>query len=341
MRSLFATLLLRNAVPLTGVIPREDGGVRRVKPSRSAEVVAAERAVLNDRGVIDDPIARSMLGPAVGTLFRMVRRSPTVVPTLPVTLAGLAARVLWHDERMTEAMDAGMDQVAIVGAGFDSRAWRLRRDGVRFFELDDSATQAMKIQRAPKPGPVYVPANLRVTSAVAALGASGLDFRKPVIIILEGVTMYLPEVDVRRTLADLSSSCALGSIISADFYPPPDVGTAANQRQSRMQRMARAGSGETLRLAVNQTEAAELVSSSGWRVDQVIGMRDAAAVLLPEGHHLPVNNVNNASVHAGIDSPSTRSTCAHSPLPLSVRSITSKNGRVSNMYPIPIPHAGT
>jgi methyltransferase (TIGR00027 family) len=275
------------------VDPCEDREVRRGKASRSAEVVAAERALLADRGVVDDPVAQTMLGPAVGTLYRLARRSPGSIPTLPVTLAGLAARVLWHDERVADAMDAGIDQVAVLGAGFDSRAWRMARSGVRFFELDDPATQARKIQRAPASGPVYVAADLRTTSAVTAMDGAGLDFAKPVILILEGVTMYLPEPDVRRLLTDLGSACVPGSILTTDFYPPGDSGSVANQRQNRVQRMARAGSGETLRLVVERAEAAGLVAATGWRVEHAVGMRDAASALLPPGHRLPVSAVDN------------------------------------------------
>jgi methyltransferase (TIGR00027 family) len=210
-----------------------------------------------------------------------------------VTLAGLAARVLWHDERAADAMDAGIDQVAVLGAGFDSRAWRMARSGVRFFELDDPTTQARKIQRAPASGPVYVAADLRTTSAVTAMDGGGLDFAKPVVLILEGVTMYLPEPDVRRLLTDLGSACAPGSILTTDFYPPGDSGSVANQRQNRVQRLARAGSGEPLRLVVERAEADELVAACGWRVEHVVGMRDAASALLPQGHQLPVSAVDN------------------------------------------------
>src|SRR3954469_24904195 len=106
--------------------------------------------------VIDDPLARRMLGPAVGTAYQLVRRWPDRVPTLSVTLAGLAARVLWHDQQVAQALSSGIDQVAVVGAGYDSRSWRLRRRSVEFFELDHPATQAVKVRRAPPDGPTYV-----------------------------------------------------------------------------------------------------------------------------------------------------------------------------------------
>ena len=264
----------------------------RTRSSRSAEVVAAERALLADRGLVDDPFARSMLGPSVGLLYRLARRAPGVIPTLPVTLAGLAARVRWHDDQVTSALDGGVDQVASIGAGYDSRAWRLRRDGVRSFELDDPATQATKVRRAPAAGPVYVPADLRTTDAAAALATAGLDLARPVVVVLEGVTMYLTEADVRRTLYGLASACAPGSVLTTDFYPPSDTGSSADRRQTRLQDLARAGSGEALRLLLDRDDAASLVRECDWNVDGTMGMR-AAAALLPPGHGLPVERVND------------------------------------------------
>ncbi|MBA2625656.1 MAG: class I SAM-dependent methyltransferase [Acidimicrobiia bacterium] len=51
-----------------------------------------------------------------------------------------------------QALDAGIEQVAVIGAGYDRRAWRFHRDGVQFFELDHGATQQDKARRAPGRG---------------------------------------------------------------------------------------------------------------------------------------------------------------------------------------------
>jgi len=67
-------------------------------------------------------------------------------------LGGLAARVLWFDAQV-RALEADITQIAVIGAGYDSRAWRFRREGVQFFELDQGATQQEKARRAPRPGP--------------------------------------------------------------------------------------------------------------------------------------------------------------------------------------------
>ncbi len=72
-----------------------------------------------------------MLTPSMAATFWVVRRWPYRVRARSVTLAGLAARVLWFDEQVANALDAGIGQIAVIGAGYDSRAWRFRRDGVQ------------------------------------------------------------------------------------------------------------------------------------------------------------------------------------------------------------------
>ena len=71
--------------------------VEGAKRSRTAQGVAAERAVLADMGVLADPFARGMLTPSMGAIFWIVHHWPYRVRARSVTLAGLAARVLWFD----------------------------------------------------------------------------------------------------------------------------------------------------------------------------------------------------------------------------------------------------
>jgi O-methyltransferase involved in polyketide biosynthesis len=72
--------------------------------------------------ILADPFARGMLNTSMAAIHWIVRRWPHQVPTLSVTLAGLAARVLWHDAQVTAALDVGVQQIAVIGVGYDSRA---------------------------------------------------------------------------------------------------------------------------------------------------------------------------------------------------------------------------
>ena len=274
--------------------------------SRTAQGVAAERALLTDLGVLDDPYAHAMLAPSMKLLYRIARRWPQRVPTLRATLAGLAARVLWHDAQITKALDDGIAQVVIVGAGYDSRAWRMRRDTERFFELDQGATQADKARRAPAGGPAYVQADLEAQSAVVALERSGFDPGTPAIFVLEGLTMYLTESVVRDQLRDLRSGSARGSRLTTGFHPPATVGTDRDKRQALIQRLARTGSGESFRLLAGRDHACEIVESSGWTVHDVTDVRTAAHDLVSPESGLPIEALSPhktllAATQLGVD----------------------------------------
>jgi methyltransferase (TIGR00027 family) len=252
----------------------------------------AERAVLTDMGVLADPFAAGMLTPSMGVTVSLVRRLPYRMRARSVTLAGLAARVAWFDDQVIKALEAGVEQVVLIGAGYDSRAWRFERAGVQYFELDHAGTQQDKIRRAPGPGPTYVEADLTSHSAADALAARGFVAARAALFVMEGVTMYLHEEVVRHQLDGLSRLPATGSRLAVDFYPPADAGTSGNRRQGRLQRMARIGSGEGFRLAVDRIGAAELVQESGWEVTDETSLRDVARHLVEPGSGLPVDSVN-------------------------------------------------
>jgi methyltransferase (TIGR00027 family) len=253
--------------------------------------VAAERAVLDRMGVIDDPYSAAMLTPGWSAFTALVRRSPG--NPWGVTHAGLAARVLWHDAALRGSLDDGVRQVAVIGAGYDTRAWRFARDGVAFFELDHPTTQHDKRTRAPATGaPVYVPADLDAEDAAGALVRDGLDPSARVHLVLEGVTMYLTEAVMRAQLRGLADRAAPGSRLTTDFSPPSNAGTAGNRRQNVAQRLARAGSGEHLRLQIDREAAGALLADTGWTVDELVGLRDAASALVPEDSGLPVGAIN-------------------------------------------------
>ncbi len=243
-------------------------------------------------GVLADPLAQTMLTGSMAAIARVVQSLPPRLTSRSVTLAGLAARVLWFDAQVAGALDAHLTQIVVIGAGYDSRAWRLRRPGVHFFEVDHGATQRDKARRAPGLGPVYVEADLTTHGAAEALAAQGLDPLRPTLFVIEGVTMYLDEEVVRHHLAELGKLSAPGSRLAVDFYPPPQVGTARHHRQNRLQRLARFGSGETLRCTIRCPEAVKLVAASGWEVQQATSLRHAARSLVPPASRLPVGAVN-------------------------------------------------
>src|SRR4030095_15474152 len=63
----------------------------------------------------------------------------------PGPRAAVCVRTRWIDDAMTRALAAGLDQIVILGSGFDARPYRLRGiETVRVFEVDHPSTQSLK-----------------------------------------------------------------------------------------------------------------------------------------------------------------------------------------------------
>ena len=102
-------------------------------------------------------------------------------------------------------------QFVILGAGLDSRAYRMREllHATRVFEVDHPATADWKQRRLRRWGGHYrhvtfVPVDFTTESLAARLTASGFDFKLRTLFLLEGVTYYLTEATLRHTMAMLA-----------------------------------------------------------------------------------------------------------------------------------------
>ncbi len=265
-----------------------------MKPSWTAQGAVAQRAVLTRRGVLDDPWAQGMLTGPMAIVSRLGGIAPRVALRRAVTLAGFAGLELWIDDRLGRALDEGVHQVAVVGAGLDARAWRLGRDGVVFFELDHAASQRAKVEVAPGPGVRWVTADLRREDASSSLIGAGLRIDAPALVVVQSVTMYLTEATVRRQLERLADDLGPGSRLLVNFQPSSPPPTARTRRQLRLQRLARAGSGEGFTFTADPGAAQALVESTGWAVTERTGGRSAARALVPASAGLPVDAVDES-----------------------------------------------
>ena len=136
----------------------------------------------------------------------------------------MTVRTRFIDDALERAIANGAAQVVVLGAGFDSHAYRCQEllAGVRVFEVDRPATQALKRQRVndalggPPANLTYVTIDFQHEALPDVLGRHGYDPAKQTFFILEGVTMYLPEESVRTTLRFVGSHPP-GSVIVFDF----------------------------------------------------------------------------------------------------------------------------
>jgi methyltransferase (TIGR00027 family) len=114
------------------------------------------------------------------------------------------ARTRVIDDLVTEGAD-GVEQVVVLGAGFDTRAHRLPAlHGLTVFEVDHPDTQAAKrraLRHVDPPADLrLVPCDFQGDSLEAVLAGAGFDPAGPTLFVWEGTTNYLTEAAVDATL---------------------------------------------------------------------------------------------------------------------------------------------
>ena len=136
----------------------------------------------------------------------------------------LALRVAYLDRLVGLAVDKlSIRQIVILGAGYDTRAARLPRAGVTFFEVDHPATQGDKrahLNELPSPKGIvtFVSMNFETESLDNALQSAGHDRSSPTCWIWEGVVMYLRRDAMRATLASIAKRSAPASTLIVNYH---------------------------------------------------------------------------------------------------------------------------
>jgi methyltransferase (TIGR00027 family) len=197
--------------------------------SRTAEYVALFRALETARPASErlfaDPFARDFLTgrqriaervarlPLVGSLpERLIdRRWPGPRPSV-------VARTRMIDDALLAALDHGLDQLLLLGAGYDCRAYRLMGTGqVGVFEVDHPATQAVKrdVIRATVG---HLPANVTFVGVDfnrddlgEAARAAGFESGARTFTVWEGVVSYLEAEAVDSTMRWIREVSGRGS----------------------------------------------------------------------------------------------------------------------------------
>jgi methyltransferase (TIGR00027 family) len=202
--------------------------MRTGRPSRTARQNALFRALEARRPpaqrVADDHVAVHFLSPEFRVLAELARLAPVhkllesfIDRRWPCARAGVVARTRLIDDAFVNHLPA-VEQVLLLGAGFDSRAYRL--DGmseVRVFEVDHPSTQEEKRRILARtfdhpPGHVtFVPVVFGKDDPAVRLASAGFTTGAPTLVLWEGVTNYLDADSVTATFAFLASALPAGS----------------------------------------------------------------------------------------------------------------------------------
>ena len=181
--------------------------------------------------------------------YRIMARLFRRRPKLKNFLAALLLRARFAEDELALAMDReGIRQYVILGAGWDTFAWRRTdlMDRLRLFELDHPDTQAAKRARlaerglAAHPNQVFVPIDFTTQSLSERLLAEGFDPAVPTFVNWMGVTYYLPKLVVEGVFRELEDLCAGGVMIAFDYMDTSLLELARRRPRSLGDRLRRA-----------------------------------------------------------------------------------------------------
>jgi len=203
--------------------------MENIQSSTTAEGMALVRAIeaSKPRGkqICYDPIARSMVSGYKFRLSKLIIESGLYGRFFPGAIEFITARERYIDDFLKVCLSEGLDQVVILGAGFDTRAYRIMGiEKTRVFEVDHPATQELKLKRLKKSiGPLpdhitFVPMDFNTQKPAERLPATGYDEQGKTLFIWQGVTMYLTAEGVDSTLAFIANHSGTDSAVVFDYF---------------------------------------------------------------------------------------------------------------------------
>jgi len=182
------------------------------EPSRTALMIARQRAAhqaLDHGSILYDPFAMKILREDEKGVLQFAAKHPLASIGRLIT----AARSRIAEDALSGAVERGVRQIVILGAGLDTFALRNPHSAleVRIYEVDHPATQAWKLERlaeaqiALPPWLILVPVDFERDDVGEELVAAGFRQNAPAFFTWLGVVPYLTEDAIVRTLDCISS----------------------------------------------------------------------------------------------------------------------------------------
>ena len=207
--------------------------MRAGRASWTAEITAIIRATESIRpvgdGLVFDPYAACFLHPSIRLLLKIRWLTLAMVwfaidRRFPGASVTTASRIRFVDDCLKQNLHERIDQVVILGAGYDSRAYRFSElKSKRVFEVDHPTTQKLKKEKVSRifgglPDHVaYVPVDFENDNLMNRLIGVGYKNDVRTLFIWEAVSKYLTSGAVKDLLSAVSANSGKGSAIVFDY----------------------------------------------------------------------------------------------------------------------------
>lgn len=261
--------------------------------SRTAGLMAVQRGLESARPVgerlFEDRLASAFLNPAwratltaarIGPIRRVIEATYDYVGG-PGPRPSAIVRTRLIDDHLEELAQK-VGQVVILGAGYDTRPYRLPHlRGYEVFEVDHPQTQAAKrtvLRRAGIDTSLvhFVPLDFETDDLGSALAQAGLSLHTPTLYLWEGVSQYLSHKAVDATLSTIHEWAGDGGWLIFTYVDKKVIdGKCAEFPEARKWLRGVNKRGEPWIFGLSPCEADQYLSSRGFRLVEDLSTADA------------------------------------------------------------------
>lgn len=265
------------------------------RPSESAMTTAFSRALAarDDREGWHGPdhLAETFLNEAGKEALRDKVGREWIIKKMTGTHEYFLARTLYFDQIVQDALQRGVPQIALLGAGYDSRACRFKNliRNTRIFEMDVATTQQRKREMLDANGIsvpeqlVYVTINFEKDTIADVLISAGFDQSRETLFIWEGVTYYLTAQSVDSTLESVRRNAPSGSTLCFDYMiEAPDMASRHGVKEV-LEAWKNAYSSEPVRFGIEEGTIDLFLSRRGYQLVEHWGPKQLEQQFLTRG----------------------------------------------------------
>ncbi|MCK9150829.1 SAM-dependent methyltransferase [Methanobacterium alcaliphilum] len=265
--------------------------VNRESPSKMAEGIAMQRFAESSKSenerICYDPYAIHFISPEI---IKFGKEHPEEAKLkveqmeqfLPGLSSSIIARVRYFDDFVEKSIKDGLEQLVILGAGYDTRAYRIDglKEKINVFEVDHPNTQSFKIKKikeifgsTPK-NVTYVPVDFESEELGERLLKEDYDPFKKTLFIMEGLIMYIPEDAVEKTLSFIVKNSYNDSSLIFDYYPESVIDGTCNMEIGNNIRNYLFQMGEPLQFGIAEGRIEEFLKNRGFSQVRNISSED-------------------------------------------------------------------
>jgi methyltransferase (TIGR00027 family) len=291
------------------------------KPSETAMFAALRRYLAHQKFQDDklgpDHLAGSFLPPHFRFFLRFERVRENTWSRLDQALPGLSefmiARTAYFDEKFLTALQKQVSQIVLLGAGYDTRAFRFANSnkGTRIIELDIAPTQERKAACIKK-ARLSLPTELTLSSIdfnrddlLDVLRNAGWQQSDHTLFIWEGVSYYLEPEAVLNTLQFFNGQAAAGSTLVFDYSIKLTDENIDNYygAASFQKTMAEHHSGEKLLFSIPEEELSSFIDQQGLSLIENLNQEQIENKYLTNAEGVLIGRMTGNFRFAAVESP--------------------------------------